>query len=72
MSENFKTYKTSQGDMWDSIAYKLYGNEKHMKELIAANWSYIGYSVFPAGVALNIPTIDTTTAGDTGFPAWKK
>ena len=32
------TYTTIQGDVWDLIAYKLYGDEKYMKNLIEANW----------------------------------
>lgn len=32
------TYTTIQGDTWDLIAYKLYGEEKYMKNLIEANW----------------------------------
>ena len=31
------TYTTIQGDTWDLIAYKLYGEEKYMKNLIEAN-----------------------------------
>ena len=32
-----KTYTTIQGDMWDSIAYKLYGDEKYMCQLMKSN-----------------------------------
>ena len=28
------TYTTIQGDTWDLIAYKLYGEEKYMKNLV--------------------------------------
>ena len=34
------TYTTIQGDTWDLIAYKLYGEEKYMKNLIEANEEY--------------------------------
>ena len=32
-----ETYTTIQGDMWDSIAYRLYGNEKYVGDLMKAN-----------------------------------
>lgn len=35
-----KTYTTVQGDMWDSIAYKVYGKEYGMDALLKANEPY--------------------------------
>lgn len=36
-----KTYTTVQGDMWDSIAYKCYGDEAGINALMDANEDYI-------------------------------
>lgn len=32
-----RVYKTIQGDTWDGIAVKVYGDEKYMNELLEAN-----------------------------------
>ena len=59
------TYTTIQGDVWDLIAWKLYGDEKYMKNLIEANWDYIDTVVFSSGTVLNVPEID-------GVPFWRE
>ena len=65
------TYTTVQGDMWDMIAYKVYGNEKQMRELPRANERYRHMAVFPAGVTLTCP--DAKSAGRNRFlPPWKE
>lgn len=65
-----KTYTTIQGDMWDSIAYKCYGDEAGMHVLMNANETYIDTVVFPAGVVLNIPEyIQPVTST---LPPWRR
>ena len=44
-----KQYQTIQGDMWDSIAKKVYGTEKAMELLMQANPAYLDTAVFGAG-----------------------
>lgn len=51
------TYTTIQGDAWDLIAYRLFGSEKYMKNLIEANWDYSDVLVFSSGTILNIPEL---------------
>lgn len=63
------TYTTIQGDVWDLIAYKLYGDEKYMKNLIEANWQYIDIVVFSSGTVLNVPDIPDETMED--VPFWR-
>ena len=64
------TYTTIQGDMWDSIAYKLYGSCSFMDALINANGQYSGIFVFSAGVQLEVPAIESRIAA-TPLPPWK-
>jgi len=64
------TYTTIQGDTWDLMAWKLYGDEKHMKTLIEANWSLIRTLVFSAGTEIKVPDISETPA-DT-LPFWRR
>ena len=63
------TYKTIQGDMWDSIAYKVYGDEKHMSLLAEANGQYLDTLVFSAGVELTVP--DLPDQVDDSLPFWR-
>jgi len=51
-------YTTIQGDMWDLIAYKVYGRESCMKELLEANEEYRHIAIFPSGITLNLPDIE--------------
>lgn len=62
-------YTTIQGDMWDLIAYQQMGSETYMDTLIAANILYREVVVFPAGVALVIPTVTATTSSL--LPPWQ-
>lgn len=56
-------YKTIQYDLWDIVAYRVYGDERAMHILIDANWDarfklgWVKYDdeFFPAGVVLNVP-----------------
>ena len=65
-----RVYKTIQGDTWDGIAVKVYGDEKYMNELLEANQAYREIIIFPANVSLSLPDIQTQTT--TILPTWKK
>lgn len=49
------TYQTIQGDTFDNISKKVYGNEKMLQKLIDANPEQLGTVIFPAGVLLEVP-----------------
>ena len=49
------TYITIQGDAWDAIAYRLWGEERFFMDLVAANPEHLDMVIFPAGVELRIP-----------------
>lgn len=48
-------YITKQGDTWDILAHDIYGSEKLMHVLIAANPTHANTIVFSAGIRLIIP-----------------
>lgn len=50
-----KTYVTLQGDAWDAIAYRLWGEERFFMELVKANPEHLDVIVFEAGVRLIVP-----------------
>ena len=64
-----KTYTTKSGDMFDSIAYKVYGDCNYTEKLIDANRDKIENFIFSAGVTLNIPDISKNKVNL--LPPWK-
>ena len=64
------TYTTIQGDTWDGIAFKLYGDESYMKDLIEANLDYADVMVFSSGTELSCP--DLVYEVDNGVPFWRE
>ncbi len=65
-----KTYLTTQGDTWDSIAFKFYGNENYMTELINANTEHLNVVIFPSNIVLNIPEVTAKKSNDLILP-WR-
>lgn len=65
------TYTTVQGDMWDIISHKVYGDVRFMDVLIAANPQYNKVLVFSDGIVLNVPEVETRISSD-DLPPWKK
>lgn len=66
------TYKTVQGDMWDSIAHKLAGTEDVTAQLIEANLDKSDIMIFSAGVELVVPEFNNYSADEEYYPPWKK
>ncbi len=64
------TYTTIQGDMWDSIAYKVYGDRSYTGKLMRLNPKYHDYFIFPAGIELTMP--EPTITLNTLLPPWKQ
>lgn len=65
-----KEYRTIQGDTWDWIAKKVYGNEMRLDVLMENNQDLLDILIFPAGVNLQIPEELPESAED--VPAWRK
>lgn len=51
------SYTTTQGDSWDTIAFKIWGQERMMHHLLRSNPEYFDVLIFPAGVLLNVPDL---------------
>lgn len=67
---NKQQYITVSGDMWDSVAYKIWGNEMYTDKLIKNNLQYKNIFIFPAGILLDIPNIEIKKSAD--LPPWKQ
>ncbi|MNP55752.1 Phage Tail Protein X [compost metagenome] len=63
-------YKSVQGDTWDSIAFKLYGDEYLMTLLISANPKLAQTVIFSGNVAVTVPD-KPADVSDT-LPPWKR
>jgi phage tail protein X len=48
-------YITMQGDAWDAIAFRLWGEERQFMELVRANPEHLDTVTFPTGVVLRVP-----------------
>lgn len=56
-----RTYIASNGDTWDSIAYKVYGDEFMCDQLCAANSRHHeGVVMFEGGEQIDVPEVVET------------
>lgn len=62
-------YITAQGDTWDIISKKCYSSEHYIDVLMNANFEYLDYFIFPAGLLLKIPN---ATVNDSYIPDWRR
>lgn len=65
-----KQYTTIQGDMWDSIAFKLYGTENGMNTLLEANQQHADVVIFGADIVLTVPEYNQPKTST--LPPWRR
>ena len=69
----YLTYQTQQGDRWDTIAYKYYGDAYRYQPILDANPEIRILPRLPAGVVLKIPLLDLTQYVTTeALPPWMR
>lgn len=68
--EPMATITTIQGDTWDKLAKRAWGDEKLMDLLIRANPAHHATAVFSAGVTLAVPESERGTRS--APPPWRK
>lgn len=66
------TYKTQAGDMWDMIAWRVYGSTANTAKLMKANPGYVDMFFLPAGLTLDVPELAVTDVDATFVPPWRK
>lgn len=68
-----KTITTTQGDTWDTIAKRVYGDTLRAQELMEAreNIELLDIQVFPAGMTVATPEVEERPVTD-DLPAWRK
>ena len=65
-----RSYTTVQSDTWDAIAYRLWGEERHLDRLLNANREHADVLIFPAGVVLILPDTPENTLKPKELPPW--
>lgn len=70
----YKQVQTNEGDRWDTIAQKEYGDATKSNDIRRANPDVPSYYVFPAGIYINVPIIeDNNVLPQTdNMPPWKQ
>lgn len=66
------TYTTKSGDMFDLIAFQVYGSTDHTAKLIKANAEYSDCFIFSAGIVLTVPDLDQNDYDTSYIPPWRK
>ena len=65
---------TRDGDRWDSLAWRYYGDPYRYEPLIAANPHAPIVPILPSGLRLAVPvlTAPTTPTAPADLPPWKR
>jgi len=65
-------YTTKEGERWDTIAFKAYGDPLKIKEIADANPNVPLRDTIPTNTVLNVPVIPEPTLDETLLPPWKR
>ncbi len=73
MATGYIEHITADGDRWDFLAWKYYGDPYAYEGIIRANPEIPIIPILPAGIRLLIPVLDpptTTVPVPDGMPPW--
>lgn len=68
----FTTYTTIEGDRWDTVAHKAYGDALRYPEIAAANPDVPLTDVLPSGLTLYVPISEEVELDTNLLPPWKR
>lgn len=63
---------TKEGDRWDLIAWRCYGDAQRIEPIITANPRIPIRTVLPAGLQVRVPVLDAPAADAAALPPWKR
>lgn len=63
---------TSEGDRWDLISWRYYGDPHLYEGIIAANPAVPIRAILASGIRLRVPVIDDAVVSDRDLPPWKR
>jgi phage tail protein X len=72
MMSTFIEYVTKDGDRWDLIAYRMYGDANAYEPIIVANPDVPITPVLPGGLTILVPLREQETVEATDLPPWKR
>ena len=68
----FTKYTTIEGDRWDTVAHKAYGDPMKISPIIEANQRVPKSPIIQAGTVLNIPIQERSSVTASILPPWKQ
>lgn len=68
---NYIAHVTIEGDTWDRLAYRYYGNARRYPPIIEANPHVPITAGLPAGITLAIPLLESETRIE-DLPPWMR
>ena len=78
MDNGYFEHKTKEGDRWDLLAYRYYGDQHKQTILLEANRHLfidpliVPPMILPSGMVLKIPVIDEIDIDESNLPPWKR
>lgn len=63
---------TKQGERWDTLAFKYYGDAARFLPIIEANKALPVSESFPGGLRVFIPVLEAETTSTDRLPPWKR
>ncbi|WP_299924182.1 tail protein X [uncultured Pelagimonas sp.] len=77
-SQGYFEHHTIDGDRWDLLAYRYYGDAAKQSVLLDANRvlfldpPVVPPLLLPAGLTLIVPVLDPEVVDEAGLPPWKR
>lgn len=70
---DYLTHITKEGERFDLLAYRYYGNPYRYQEIVEANIAAIGVPpILDSGLKLVIPILPTAETTPANLPPWKR
>lgn len=63
---------TTQGERWDTLAFKYYGDAARFLPIVEANKALPVSESFPGGLRVFIPVLDPEPVSTKRLPPWKR
>jgi phage tail protein X len=71
--DDFFEHLTTEGDRWDLLAYRYYGQASAFGGIVAANPNVPITGRLPAGLIVRVPVLDeSAVATPITLPPWKR
>lgn len=72
MAQEYVEYLTIEGDRWDLIAWRHYGDPHLYEPIIVANPTVPIRPQLPSGLRLMVPVLPDAQIEDRNLPPWKR